>query len=156
MIKRTTGGTGPEVPLESKSGDVRRALKQVVRPGEYGDSHKSDSRYLAKVIKASPTRPARLHIQGKYGKDRNAFLFLSQSLCETKKQHICPLNKHSVGSELCLNNCMVHGNVGVLRKNPHKEGTRCVCTQSRILRLTKVAADWFCYQILFDGSSGLQ
>lgn len=46
----------PEVFLESKSSHVGRALKQFFHPREYGDSCKSESRYMYKVIKT--TRPS--------------------------------------------------------------------------------------------------
>lgn len=48
----------------------------------------------------------------------------------TKKQHIYPLNKHSFGSQLCLNNCMVQNNVGVLRTHIKRKQGACSYTNT--------------------------
>lgn len=71
-----------------------------------------------------------------------------------KEQHIYPLNKHSFGSQLCLN-CTVHNNVGILQKT-HIKKEQGVCshafTNAASQRSWQIGFD----QILFGGSSGLQ
>lgn len=75
--------TGLDVSSESKSSNVGKALKQLVHPREYGESHKSQSRYLPKVIKTSSTRPkdvqalVSLHCQAAHKGNRGC-LFLTE------------------------------------------------------------------------------
>lgn len=72
------------------------------------------------------------------GTELNAFFLKRQSLCETKKKHIYPLNKHSFGSQFCLNSREVQNNVVVFRKT-HRGNKMCahIHMLSRTLHFTK-------------------